>query len=73
MSDELEVWKDDEDRVHVRADSGGERAVSSLVGDGGPEGVLAFIRELADAGGLEVDDSNDVDGRGPVTLSIVDA
>lgn len=65
-----DVWKDDEDRVHVRCDSGGERAVSQQVGAGGPLDVLSFIRELADVAGLEIDDSQDADGGGPVTISV---
>lgn len=69
----LEIWTDENELVHVRADAPGERAVSSMVGDGGPEGALAFILDVANAAGLEVDDSQSVDGRGPITLSIVDA
>jgi hypothetical protein len=45
----IEVYAVDE-VVHVRVDAPGERAVSAPVSD-----VMAFVRELAECAGFEVD------------------
>lgn len=65
-----EVYEDENGLIRVRCDAPGERAVSKQVGDGGPEGALEFIRQVADAAGLEVDDTESVDGAGPITIGI---
>lgn len=63
------VFYDDEDGGHhVRVDAPGERAVSAPIDD-----PIAFLVEAASDLGLEVDDSANTDGRGPITISVVDA
>jgi hypothetical protein len=51
-----EVYEDDNGLVRVRCDTSGKEAVSQQVGDGGPEGALEFIRQIADVADLEYDE-----------------
>lgn len=51
--------------LRISVDAPGERAVSAPVGD-----PIAFLLTFASQADLEVDDSQNVDGRGPVTVSV---
>lgn len=61
-------YRGDDGTAHVRVDRPGTVAESASLGDA--ESALAFIIAVADAADLEVDDTADVDGAGPITITI---
>lgn len=65
MADRTIVFVFEDGEYRVRVDAPGERAVSAPIPD-----PLRFIIDAADDLDLEVDDSQNVDGLGPVTISV---
>lgn len=62
------VFTEDDDGYRIKIEAPGISDLSAPIHD-----PVAFIVDAAGELGLEVDDSQNVDGRGPVTISVVDA